>query len=241
MNHDGRKNRGSATALLLTALIFSSHFISGVLTCTNPGCQNAFMMFTNFLRLYPSLFISYSRSKILPPMTDLTAWFIDCNLKVNCSYLCSLDSIWYDLWNLLDTGNSTWDNPFPQVIYGICQYQGGANYSQCTTPSPLFCLLGKREETDTIPTPTTTSTTTTATRNDAVMPRGEWSEYGSCSAGAPISCPSNNPQCCNHAMGGQGFLCMINCDPSEVDGDGSSILDCMNDVLSNYCQCLGTC
>ena len=229
----GRKN--GRTALVLLALIFSSHCISVVFSCSNSGCSGAVLAFINLLRIFPSLYISFSTAKIMQAKAELIPWYVDCEQNLNCSYICDLNQIWYDLWDILDPGNSTYDSAFPELLYGVCQFQGGVNYTQCTSPSPAFCLLSGlgRREPEVIPTPPKPKTTK---MNDAIISRGEYSDYGSCSVGAVADCPEGNAQCCNHALGGQGFLCMISCASDE-----SSLYDCLNGAISNYCHCLGTC
>ena len=227
----GRKN--GSTALVLMALIFSSHCISVVFSCSNSGCSGAVLAFINLLRIFPSPFISFSTAKIMQAKAELIPWYVNCEQNLNCSYVCDLNQIWYDLWDLSDPGNSTYDSPFPDLLYGVCQFQGGVNYTQCTTPSSAFCLSGLgRRETEADLTRTLPKTTTT---NDEIIPRGEYSEYGSCSVGAVANCSGSAP-CCNHALGGQGFLCIISCASDEP-----SLYDCLNGAISNYCHCLGTC
>jgi len=233
--------------ILFVAVLFSAHlFISAVLSCSTPPCQQAVLAFVNELRVFPSEYILFSTSHIFPPKLFMTTYFVDPVTCYNCSYTCLMADIYGDLEaSFVDyPGNSTVEEPFPPLIYGFCVFGGGIDYSLCTISSTC---AGRRAVAENVASGVESAVAVTNTHDEEaswVPTREYYGEYGTCSAGAAQPCPApgtpENAQCCNHSMGGQGFLCMLYCPMADLPNE-PDMIDCLNGVFSNYCNCLGIC
>jgi len=239
----------AAGGLFIVALFLSCGFLPGAHSCSGSGCGSLLNMFTDALRAFSNENIHFYNLSINGLKLELTVNYAcpdTCNI---CSYQCPLLDIWGYMENYAYPGYSTQQEPFPESIYGICAL------NIC---SPLPGCNGRRSESedsstttlqqDSAPpiiTTTTTETTTETTAKTATKTEETWSsvqprglpEVGTCSAGDTADCPSGdaNVQCCNHSMGGQTFLCALDC------GGDDAFYDCMNGVFQNYCLCLGVC
>lgn len=249
--NDGRK----PTAALFVALLFSSH-IASVLSCTGEGCMISMAIFTALVQgfgiLYdPTAGVQYSSNYVVKPQKiEMKVNLLDLVSCINCSYLCPLSEIDNDSQQFFLNNTAIYNyttgipQPFPAILYGVCMW------STCESSNSLLCLQQKREATDSAGIGESSSATaltmneediSSATAlpmpmNEDVSPRGVlYSAPGSCTVGPPADCVYD-AQCCNHAMGGQTFLCMLGC---GLDFDAG--IDCMNTVFNNYCTCLGVC